>query len=275
MARGVFSTANYFRITSGIITSTPLTIAAWVKPSAFSANQYIAGIVYSSAASGTAQDGWYLEINATDGKVNAIVGNGTGINLATSGSGATSGAWNHMAAKFTSSTSRHSYLNGTKSTESTNSNTPSATPDKTAIGVFVRENGSLAQAAASCHIAEVGFWNVALSDEEIAALAKGVSPLLIRLNNLVGYYPLIRGDSSGDEPNPKNAAYKMVEQGTVSVQPHSPVFMPSPPSLFKRVTATPSGWSNLVKVNGVLSSSLAKVNGVAVTSISKINGISV
>jgi len=224
MARGTFSTANYFRITSGIITSTPLTIAAWVKPSAFSENQYIAGIVYSSAASGKAQDGWYLEINATDGKVNAIAGNGTGINLATSGSGATSGAWNHMAAKFTSSTSRHAYLNGTKSTESTNSNTPSATPDKTAIGVFVRENGSLVQAATACHIAEVGFWNVALSDAEVSQLAAGYSPLFVRAANLY-YYKLFAGDSNGDELEDFGGS-SMVEQGTVSNQTHPPIIYP-------------------------------------------------
>lgn len=240
MARGVFSTANYFVYGGGIITATPLTIAAWVNPASFPANQYIAGVVYSSAASGTAQDGWYLEINATNGVVNAIVGNGTGINLASSASGATSGTWNHMVAKFVSSTSRYAYLNGTPGTQGTNSNTPSTAPDKTAIGVFVRENGSLAQAATQCHIAEVGYWNVDLTDAEVAILAKGVSPLLVRPQSLVAYYPLVRGDASGDEPNPKNAAYKMVEQGTVSVQPHTRTFNPSPRKYFKTATAASS-----------------------------------
>lgn len=275
MARGVFSTANYFELASGIITATPLTIAAWVKPASFPANQYIAGIFYTSAGSGTAQDGWVLEINATNGVVNAIAGNGTGINIASSASGASSGAWSHMAAKFVSTTSRYAYLNGTPGSQNTGSNTPSTAPDKTIIGVLVREDNSKIQAATQCHIAEVGYWNTDLTDAEIAILAKGVSPLLVRPANLVAYYPLVRGDGSGDEPSLKNAAHKMVEQGTISVQPHTRVFMPNPPRLFKHATAAPTGWSNLVKVNGVLSSSLAKSNGIAVASISKIDGISV
>ncbi len=34
-------------------------------------------------------------------------------------------------------------------------------------------------------------WNVALTDAEVAALASGVSPLLVRPENLVRYRPLI------------------------------------------------------------------------------------
>lgn len=274
MARGTFSTTNYFQYNGGIITSTPLTIAAWVYPSSFPANQYLAGVFYTSAGSGTSQDGWVLELNGTNGVVNAIVGNGTGINLASSASGCTANAWNHCVAKFVSTTSRYAYLNGTPGTQGTNSNTPSTAPDKTGIGVLIREDNSKAQAATACHIGEVGYWNVDLSDAEIAALAKGYSPLFIRPQNLVAYYPLLRGDSSGDEPNPKNATYKLTEQGTVSVQPHPRVLTPSRKMLFKGTPAA-GGWTHISKVNGVASSSLAKVNGVTVANISKINGVSV
>ena len=41
-------------------------------------------------------------------------------------------------------------------------------------------------------IAEVGIWNVDLSAAEIAALAKGVSPALIRPQNLLPHLELIR-----------------------------------------------------------------------------------
>lgn len=40
-------------------------------------------------------------------------------------------------------------------------------------------------------IAEVGIWNVRLSDGAIAALAEGVSPILVRSDALVAYWPLI------------------------------------------------------------------------------------
>jgi hypothetical protein len=41
-------------------------------------------------------------------------------------------------------------------------------------------------------IAEVGIWNIDLTAAEVASLAKGVSPALIRPQNHVAYLPLIR-----------------------------------------------------------------------------------
>lgn len=39
--------------------------------------------------------------------------------------------------------------------------------------------------------------------------------------------------------------------------------------------STPTGWTNITKVNGIASASVSKVDGVAVASISKLNGVSV
>jgi hypothetical protein len=41
-------------------------------------------------------------------------------------------------------------------------------------------------------LAEVAIWNAALSDEEVASLAAGFSPLLVKPENLVVYVPLVR-----------------------------------------------------------------------------------
>ena len=41
-------------------------------------------------------------------------------------------------------------------------------------------------------IAEVAFWSTALSDAEVAILAKGYSPLFVQPQNLFFYAPLIR-----------------------------------------------------------------------------------
>jgi hypothetical protein len=41
-------------------------------------------------------------------------------------------------------------------------------------------------------IAEAAIWNEALNDDEIAALANGFRPSLIRPNKLVFYVPLVR-----------------------------------------------------------------------------------
>lgn len=47
-------------------------------------------------------------------------------------------------------------------------------------------------AAAGGDIAEVGVWDIDLTAAEVASLAKGVSPALVRPQSLVTYLPLIR-----------------------------------------------------------------------------------
>lgn len=41
------------------------------------------------------------------------------------------------------------------------------------------------------------------------------------------------------------------------------------------IGATASGWTNIVKVNGIASANIAKVNGIVVANIAKVNGIAV
>jgi hypothetical protein len=70
-------------------------------------------------------------------------------------------------------------------------------------------------------IAEIGYWNVALSTGEMAALANGVSPAKIRRGNLVGYFPL--NGASGTNPEPDLSGHK--DNGTLTgttVVPHCP-----------------------------------------------------
>jgi hypothetical protein len=69
-------------------------------------------------------------------------------------------------------------------------------------------------------LAEAGYWNAILTSDEVKALAKGVSPLLIRHNALRQYVPLTRDHSSRHTPG-------AVLQGTTSVFNHPPVYMPS------------------------------------------------
>jgi len=99
--------------------------------------------------------------------------------------------------------------------------------DETVIGVM-KGLGNTTFWAAAALIAEVGIWNVALTGAEILQLSLGYSPLFVRPESLVAYYPLIRGDASGDEPD-YVGGLKMVEQGTVAVATHPRVFYPSSP----------------------------------------------
>jgi len=85
------------------------------------------------------------------------------------------------------------YLNaGGKVTSAANVGPPSAPWSSTSIGVQqalgVINTGTYFDGL----IAEAGIWNVALTDDEIASLAKGMTCNLVRPQSLVFYAPLIR-----------------------------------------------------------------------------------
>lgn len=93
------------------------------------------------------------------------------------------GFWQHCAAVFASASSRKVYVNGSVASDTTTS---------TATGMNALYVG--AQANASLYyldgaIDQPAEWSAALTDDEIAALASGYSPLLVRPSSLVGHWP--------------------------------------------------------------------------------------
>lgn len=112
--------------------------------------------------------------------------------------GWTTNTWNHACgtAKLTGSFPPQEfaiYLNaGGKVTATADAGAPSSAWSSMQIGAQTT-NGVTGQG--SFHdglIAEAGIWNVALTDDEIASLAKGVTCNLVRPQSLVFYAPLIR-----------------------------------------------------------------------------------
>ena len=94
--------------------------------------------------------------------------------------------WHHGCAVFAATNSRAAYLDGgNKGTDATLIDT--ITPDRTSIG---RCGDSTPGGYFSGSIAWPAIWNVALTDDEVAQLALGVCPLLIRPQNLVAFWPL-------------------------------------------------------------------------------------
>jgi hypothetical protein len=110
-----------------------------------------------------------------------------GPNFAYSTSGYIANTWTHAAGVWSGLNSRTAYINGGNS--GTNSSTQSATTlTRSQIGA----NASAATNRMNGLIAEVGIWNVALTAEEIASLAKGMTCDKVRPQSLVFYAPLVR-----------------------------------------------------------------------------------
>jgi hypothetical protein len=97
--------------------------------------------------------------------------------------------WNHACGVFTSSTSRTIYLNGAGS--ATNADTRNVSGQNN-ISIGARYGAGVLATFADNLIAEVGIWNAALTANEIASLADGMTCDKVRPQSLVFYAPLVR-----------------------------------------------------------------------------------
>jgi hypothetical protein len=82
-------------------------------------------------------------------------------------------------------------------------------------------------------VAEAGVWDVILTDDEVAMLAAGYPPLMVRPTNLQIYLPMVR-DSDHDEMGGVGTG---TETGTPTVAVHPRISRPSRGRLFPEVVA--------------------------------------
>lgn len=175
------ASSQYLSTAIAPVTATPLTMACWnIRPTA------ALQILLAISDEGNANTRYSLSAGSTSGAF-VIAHNGTTSGTATIGSPLTN-AWAHAAGVFTSPTSRTVYLNGSFVTNTTTVSDP-ASLDNLTIGA--RRNSSVLNLFTGS-VAEVGIWNVALTAEEVASLADGMTCDKVRPQSLVFYAPLVR-----------------------------------------------------------------------------------
>lgn len=188
MAIQNWSTTNYLSIGSSLVTAYPFTLSCWFNSNSATANQNMIVV----KVSGT--DARVVGINAAGNvggdPVQMYVSDTSGGNFVTTSTttGYTTNTWHHACAVFASATSRTVYIDGGSSASSSTSRTVSAY-NLTSIGAYLNPG---AGNAFSGLLAEVCIHTADLSANEVASLAKGVSPLLVRPQSLVHYLPMIR-----------------------------------------------------------------------------------
>lgn len=161
-----------------------ITMACWFRPASATDGQCLFQL---GSSAGTAR--YQISANASTGSVLVIkTSDGGTSGISTNSFSFTVGQWVHVAAVFTSTTSRVGYINGAVGTANTTSVT-TATPDRVLIGA--RFNSSASQYA-NGDIAEAGIWSAALGADEINSLAKGFACRFARPSALVWYSRLIR-----------------------------------------------------------------------------------
>lgn len=160
----------------------PMTMACWFNTSGPGT------LISVGAASGSIRNQMTALLNPS--RVIRLSAQGaTTIGLADTTATYTSAEWNHAAGVFLSSTSRTPYLNGTAGPTNTTSIGAQTGMNDLQLGTRYAPGFGLYLTGT---IAEAGVWSVELSAAEIASLAKGLSPRLVRPQSLVFYAPLIR-----------------------------------------------------------------------------------
>jgi hypothetical protein len=101
--------------------------------------------------------------------------------VVTSTNAYTANTWHHAAAYMLAGSSAGIYLNGSKNTGSGGGSIGG--------GVTLRFGNTT---SASVLVAELALWSVQLTDAEVAMLALGLSPALVRPQSLLHYLPCIR-----------------------------------------------------------------------------------
>jgi hypothetical protein len=221
MARAVVRNTSYLtRDASVPLTGVPLTLACWGRTTDMANSQSVFSL---SQTTNPTNGSHYLNFGgATVGDpIRAITGSGGVYAVATAGT-YSSGVWTHAAGVFPTNNSRTAYCNGVAGTAETTAKTPTGI-DRVDIGRLITTANNFGG-----DIAEACIYNVALTAAEIAALAAGISPLSVRPDALVAYWPLLDNDGDVDWWG----QYDVTPVSSPTYADHPPIIYPSGPQIF-------------------------------------------
>ncbi len=210
-------TTDLLRQGAAAITAYPYTYAAWINGDDFATDgnnvTWVgeAGIDDSSSSFGI----------STAGKIVLdVYGPGAGYNSILGATTLSTGTWYHICGVWRSTTDREVYLNGTSDgSGSATWPAPNGSYDRTSVGCYDRLSSV---SGFDGKIELVSIWNVALSVDEIAALAKRQHPLFVRPNALQRVWDL-NGVSAGNETD-LVGGHVLTEVGTVGAADSPAVF---------------------------------------------------
>jgi len=213
----VAASSQRFEKNTAPLTAAPLTMAAWFRTVDVTPRQ---GILWLGDKD-NANEYFALYI---DGAGNDTVRfrtrtSGTGTREATTTGQYSANTWHHACGVEISSSSREVYIDGGGKGTNTFSNVP-AGANRVSIGRFADSSpGNYFDG----RLAEVGLWNVALSENEVVALSRGVLPWQIRPSALVGYWPVWGLHSPEIDLSNQNNSLTVGGTGTPARTDHAPV----------------------------------------------------
>ena len=189
------ASTHYLQNSSAVLNALPISISCWFKSDDLTANQTLVSIGDTSTTTSFVR---LMAAGAVSGDPVRVQHYTSAANSgANSSSSYPTGTWTHAGGVFASLSSRTAYIDGVAGTEDTTALGAQYDWDVTSVGVTAR---STLLNYMSGDISQVGIWDVVLTDEEMAILALGVSPLLVRPGSLIAYFPLGGNDSPEIDP---------------------------------------------------------------------------
>lgn len=213
------ASTEYYEVDATPITGVPMTVSGWMYPTDTGTFKTCIAIVDKDVA-----DNWMvLYLDGSDRVVCGARQDGDNSGIAVTTATYTANAWNHVAGVWSAADARASFLHGANKATNAVSKTPAGL-DRFSIG---RHGDSTPGTYMQGRIAEVGVWNVALSDGEIALLGRGISPLRIRPQSLVLYYPLFTNDATTPNLAVGGTTYALARSSVgIDQADHAPVMPP-------------------------------------------------
>lgn len=207
------STSNYLKVSTPAISTGPCTLFCWAKRDTTDDAEALITVTETGAGPGL------LKLEATvSNLLFASHAQDGGSGSSALNTGFTSGSWHACCGVFHSTTSRYAWVDGSAGSQDTNSRTWPTGLAATLVGAT--ETASIGDPFDG-QIAEVGIWDVALTDAEVVSLSAGMCPMMVRPQSLVAYWPLHAGSGAGNEFD-WVGGLTLTETGTVTAAEHPP-----------------------------------------------------
>lgn len=181
MALSFNGTTQYLEVSGSPVADSPVTLAAWVNQDGIAGNRRALSLSDVSDANrriSLSRFDTFVRGNGNDGSTNDVVDSGA----------ITADVWEHYC-YAEDGTNRYAWHNGGSKTTETPNLASFSGIDTTVIGALHNSGG--VDSFFSGALAELSVYAGILTDDEVAALAKMISPQLVRRSILVGYWPLL------------------------------------------------------------------------------------
>lgn len=238
MSRSFVAASTQYLYSTGAspVSSYPVTISAWFKPTT-SHNGTLLDLTHASDNNRIAL---VTDVAGTLSLFSATAGTSAG---ATSSGTYTTGVWNHAIGVVSGAASRAVLLNGAGGGSNATSIATTGC-GRTYVGSLFANGAHTAGYYFNGLISNVAVWNVALSSEEQAALAAGADPRLVRPTALVSYLPLL-GRSTLEEDWVNSTLIGLANNSTTASQDNPRIAFPPGPYLAGSVTPAISDGINI------------------------------